>query len=36
VTLGEGDTMTVPTGLTRTLSTTAGAIAFIVRGPAGT
>jgi mannose-6-phosphate isomerase-like protein (cupin superfamily) len=36
VTLGEGDTMTVPTGLTRTLSTATGAIAFIVRGPAGT
>jgi mannose-6-phosphate isomerase-like protein (cupin superfamily) len=36
VTLGEGDTMTIPTGLTRTLSTAIGAIAFIVRGPAGT
>lgn len=36
VTLGEGDTITVPTGLTRTLATATGAIAFIVRGPAGT
>jgi hypothetical protein len=36
VTLGEGDTMTVPTGVARTLSTVTGTTAFIVRGPAGT
>lgn len=35
VTLGEGDTMTVPTGLTRTLSAATATAAFIVRGPAG-
>jgi mannose-6-phosphate isomerase-like protein (cupin superfamily) len=36
VTLGEGDTMTVPTCLVRTLATAKGTTAFIVRGPAGT
>ena len=36
MTLGEGDTMTVPTGLSRTLSTATGTTGFIVRGPAGT
>lgn len=36
VTLGQGDTMTVPTGLDRALSTATGTTAFIVRGPAGT
>jgi mannose-6-phosphate isomerase-like protein (cupin superfamily) len=36
VTLGEGDTMTVPTGLARTLATADGTTSFIVRGPAGT
>jgi quercetin dioxygenase-like cupin family protein len=34
VTLGEGDTLTVPNGLARTLSSPSGTIAFIVRGPA--
>jgi len=33
VTLGEGDTLTVPTGLDRTFSSPTGTIAFIVRGP---
>lgn len=36
VMLGEGDTITVPTGLVRSLSTATGTTAFIVRGPAGT
>ena len=35
VALGEGDTLTVPTGVKRTLSSVAGTTAFIVRGPAG-
>lgn len=34
VTLGEGDTITVPTGLLRRLSSRDGVVAFIVRGPA--
>jgi mannose-6-phosphate isomerase-like protein (cupin superfamily) len=34
--LGQGDTMTVPTGLARALSTATGTTAFVVRGPAET
>jgi quercetin dioxygenase-like cupin family protein len=32
--LNQGDTLTVPTGLTRSFSTGVGVIAFVVRGPA--
>ena len=34
VMLGEGDTMTVPTGLVRSLASADGVVGFIVRGPA--
>ena len=36
VDLGEGDTMSVPTGLTRRFSSRGGATAFIARGPGRT